>query len=122
MEDSPRILVVDDDPSISRLITFQLEMQGYLVDVVTDGQEALDAFRAQDYQAVILDLMLPSLDGFQVLQAIRRENETLPVLILSARSRENDVMKGFAAGANDYLIKPFRPSELRMRLKRMLEG
>lgn len=122
MKEGPRILVVEDDPSIYRLISFKLELEGYLVDISTDGQDALNKVFGADYDALILDLMLPSIDGMTILKSIREKKKDLPVIILSAKSQERDVMKGFAAGADDYLVKPFRPLELIIRLKKILKG
>lgn len=119
MEEGIRILVAEDDPSVYRLISFKLEMEGYLVDIATDGQEALKKALEKEYDAMILDLMLPLLDGFQVLKGVRDQKD-LPILILSAKSLEKDIMRGFTIGANEYLVKPFAPNELLTRLKRML--
>lgn len=120
MKESFRILVAEDDPSIAKLISFKLELEGYMVDIVSDGAKALEQVVEKEYDAIILDLMLPSMDGFQVLKGIRKKNKDLPVLILSAKSQEKDVLRGFDAGANDYLAKPFRPNELLIRLKRLI--
>lgn len=121
MKEGLRILVVEDDPSIHRLISFKLELEGYLVTVLTDGKEALSEALDHSYDAIILDLMLPSVDGFQVLKGIRNKKKEIPILILSAKSQEEDVLRCFSYGASDYLVKPFRPNELLIRLRRFLE-
>ncbi|MFW6001530.1 MAG: response regulator transcription factor [Halanaerobium sp.] len=119
-EKEDKILIAEDDPSISRLIAYKLEKENYEIKVVEEGDKVLDEIKDDAYDALILDLMLPVLDGMQVLKRIRQEKIKLPVLVLSAKSQEEDVLQGLNAGADDYLTKPFRPDELTLRLKKIL--
>lgn len=119
-EKEDKILIAEDDPSISRLIAYKLEKEDYEIKVVEEGDKVLDEIKDDVYDALILDLMLPVLDGMQVLKRIRQEKIKLPVLVLSAKSQEEDVLQGLNAGADDYLTKPFRPDELTLRLKKIL--
>ena len=116
------ILIAEDEPSMYRLISFKLEANGFEVDIATDGVVALEKIKNSSYSALILDLMLPQLDGMQVLKRIRDNNIKIPVLILSAKSQEKDVLAGLKSGADDYLSKPFRPAELLSRLNKLLEN
>ena len=115
-----KILIAEDDQSISRLIAYKFEKEDYQTKVIEEGDKVLAEIKADDYDALVLDLMLPVLDGMQVLKKIREENTRLPVLVLSAKSQEEDILKGLNAGADEYLTKPFRPDELLLRLKKML--
>ena len=120
VEEKNKIIIAEDDPSISRLIAYKLEKENYNINVVEEGDKVLEEIRADSYDALILDLMLPILDGMQVLKKLRQENIQLPVLVLSAKSQEEDILKGLNAGADEYVTKPFRPDELLLRLKKML--
>ncbi|HMM94696.1 MAG: response regulator transcription factor [Micrococcales bacterium] len=117
----PRILVADDDPDIRDLVEFKLTQSGFDVHCVGDGLEAWDAFVGSPPDGIVLDVMMPGLSGIDVLLKIR-EHQTghLPVLMLSARSRDADVDAGFAVGADDYLVKPFSPRELVHRVNGIL--
>ncbi len=109
----PRVLVADDDPDIRDLVAFKLTQAGFDVRCVGDGLEAWDTFVTDPPDAIVLDVMMPGLSGIDVLLKIREHQSVhLPVLMLSARSRDADVDAGFAVGADDYLIKPFSPREL----------
>ena len=119
-EKKDKILIAEDDQSISRLIAYKFEKEDYEIKIIEDGDKVLEEIRADHYDALILDLMLPVLDGMQVLNKIREENIKLPVLVLSAKSQEADILKGLNAGADEYVTKPFRPDELLLRLKKML--
>ena len=119
-ENDKKILIAEDDQSISRLIAYKFEKEDYQTKVIEEGDKVLAEIKADDYDALVLDLMLPVLDGMQVLKKIREENTRLPVLVLSAKSQEEDILKGLNAGADEYLTKPFRPDELLLRLKKML--
>jgi DNA-binding response OmpR family regulator len=112
-----KILVVEDDASMQNSICAGLSKFGYAVDRASDGEEALELFETNQYDAVILDLNLPKLDGIEVLREIRKTDEKLGVLILSARSGVDDKVLGLDAGANDYLAKPFHFKELEARLR-----
>jgi DNA-binding response OmpR family regulator len=114
------ILVVDDDAKIVRLVRTYLERAGYRVVEATDGRAALSAIALEAPALVVLDVMLPEVDGLAVLRAVRRTAQT-PVIILSARGLVDDRITGLAAGADDYLPKPFSPAELVLRVQRILE-
>ena len=113
------ILVVDDDAKIVRLVRMYLERAGYRVVEAADGRSALAAIALDMPALVVLDVMLPELDGLAVLRAVRRTDQT-PVIILSARGLVDDRITGLAAGADDYLPKPFSPAELVLRVQRIL--
>lgn len=112
-----RILLAEDERSLSRALTVLLEKSNYAVDPVYDGAEALEYLASGNYDAVILDVMMPRLDGFQVLQQLRSGGSTVPVLMLTARSEVDDKVLGLDSGANDYLTKPFSTRELLARLR-----
>jgi len=114
------ILVVDDDIKIVRLVRTYLERAGHRVIEATDGKGALSAISLEAPALVVLDIMLPGLDGLAVLRAVRRTDQT-PVIILSARGLTDDRITGLGAGADDYLPKPFSPAELVLRVQRILE-
>jgi DNA-binding response OmpR family regulator len=114
------ILVVDDDAKIVRLVRTYLERAGYRVVEATDGGAALAAIRRDQPALVVLDIMLPELDGLSVLRALRRSSR-IPVIILSARGTVGDRIEGLEIGADDYLAKPFSPAELVVRVGRVLE-
>ncbi len=117
----PRILVADDDPDIRDLVEFKLTQAGFDVQCVGDGLEAWDVFTADPPDGIVLDVMMPGLSGIDVLLKIREHSAVhLPVLMLSARSRDTDVDAGFAVGADDYLVKPFSPRELVHRVNGIL--
>lgn len=113
------ILLVEDDIEINRLVQKYLAKENYNVDPVFDGQQALEQFRTREYHLVILDLMIPRVDGYEVLRRIRERNH-LPVLILSAKTEEMDKVLGLGLGADDYLTKPFNKGELMARVKAQL--
>ena len=122
-ESKTKILLVEDETSMSNLISFKLKKEGFKIDVAGDGEEALNMYFDDnaDYNVIILDLMLPVLDGLQVLSRIKKNNDKIPVLVLSAKSQEKNVIEGFKVGADDYLTKPFSPDELILRVKKLLE-
>jgi DNA-binding response OmpR family regulator len=113
------ILVVDDDIKIVRLVRMYLERAGYRVIEATDGRSALSAIALEAPALVVLDVMLPEVDGLAVLRAVRRTDQT-PVIVLSARGMTDDRIAGLTAGADDYLPKPFSPAELVLRVQRVL--
>ncbi|MCU7933876.1 MAG: response regulator [Candidatus Thiodiazotropha sp. (ex Dulcina madagascariensis)] len=115
-----RVLIVEDDPRIIEDIVASLETEGYLVDQVGDGEAAWFKGSTESYSAVILDLGLPGMDGLSVLNRWRAEGLEFPVLILTARSRWNERVKGIDAGADDYLSKPFQMEELLARLRAVI--
>ena len=114
-----RILVVEDERDLLRGLTQALQEDGYAVDGAADGEEGLYKARAWDYDAIVLDLMLPKLSGLDVLNRLRNDKAT-PVLILTARDAVDDRVKGLDAGADDYLVKPFELEELRARLRALI--
>ncbi|MDX3808434.1 response regulator transcription factor [Bosea thiooxidans] len=115
-----RLLVVEDDKDLNRQIITALENAGYAVDKAFDGEEGLYLGETEPYDAVILDLGLPKVDGVAVLQGWRRAGKTMPVLILTARDRWSDKVGGFDAGADDYVVKPFHVEELLARVRALL--
>jgi len=118
-ERAPRILLVDDEQPIQTLLSFPLQRDGYEVVQAGDGQEALNRFAEQPFDLVVLDLMLPKVDGLEVCREIRRRGDT-PVLMLTARSDDVDAIVGLELGADDYVTKPFNPRALVARIKAIL--
>jgi len=114
-----RILVVDDEKVMVKGIRFNLENEGYEVDVGYNGREAVDKARAADYDLIILDLMMPELDGLEACMEIRTFS-TVPIIMLTARSEDNDKLLGFEYGADDYITKPFNILEVKARVKALL--
>ena len=117
-----RVLVVEDEAHLAQGLRFNLEAEGYAAEVVGDGEEATERLLAkkENFDAVVLDIMLPGKDGFSVVSELRAARNYVPVLILTARGRPEDVLKGFASGADDYLAKPFDLSILLARLQGLL--
>jgi DNA-binding response OmpR family regulator len=118
------ILVCDDDPLLVDLLSFRLAAKGFAIVTASDGAEALEMLEKSALDAIILDAMMPVVDGFEVLRQIRESPQTadIPVLMLTARQQENDIVGAFELGANDYMIKPFIPEELVARLSGLLSG
>lgn len=114
-----RILFAEDERDLNDIITKKLVSEGYSVDSVYDGEEAMDILSYTDYDAVILDIMMPKADGFTVLRALRGAGKNTPVLFLTARDSVQDRVTGLDSGANDYLIKPFSVEELLARIRAM---
>ena len=112
-----RILLAEDEKSLNRVITRRLGWEGYSVDSCFDGQEALDYLVSVEYDAVILDVMMPRVDGFEVLTQMRERGDDTPVLFLTARDSLADKVEGLDLGADDYLVKPFEFEELMARLR-----
>ena len=112
-----RILVVDDERNIVDILRFNLEREGYEVLCAYDGGEALESWRGQAPDLVLLDVMLPVMDGFSVLEEIRRTDRATPVIMLTAREEERDKVLGLEIGADDYIVKPFSIRELLARVK-----
>jgi two-component system OmpR family response regulator len=115
-----RLLVVEDDPDINRQLVTALQDQGYVVDSAKDGEEGHYLGDTEPYDAVVLDLGLPVIDGVSVLEKWRRAGRKMPVLILTARDRWSDKVAGFDAGADDYVAKPFHMEELLARVRALL--
>jgi len=115
-----RILVVEDDQKVARFIQSGLQQEGYAVDVLHEGTLAGEQARAVDYDAVVLDLMLPGRSGFEILRDIRARKPTLPVVMLTAKDSLDDRIAGLDSGADDYMVKPFALAELSARLRAVL--
>lgn len=115
-----RVLIVEDNADLAYGLRNNLEIEGYEVEVATDGSQGLDRARATRPDLIVLDLMLPEMDGFRVLRALRAEDLTMPVLILTARGEESDKVRGLKIGADDYVTKPFGLLELLARVEALL--
>jgi len=117
-----KILVVDDEPEAVELVEFNLKQAGYAVSTATDGVEALKKARSQTPDMILLDVMLPEMDGFEICKTLRLEAATskTPILMLTAKAAEIDRVLGLELGADDYLTKPFSPRELLLRIKKIL--
>lgn len=115
-----RILIAEDEKDMNRLIARRLKADGYSVDSCYDGEEVFVCLACAEYDAIILDIMMPKMDGIAVLQKLRRSQNQIPVLLLTARDSINDRVGGLDAGADDYLIKPFAFEELLARIRVML--
>jgi two-component system alkaline phosphatase synthesis response regulator PhoP len=115
-----RILVVEDSPDLAFGLRNNLEIEGYEVAIAADGREGLELARAQNPDLIILDLMLPEMDGFRVLRELRAEGRSMPVLVLTARGEEADKVRGLKLGADDYVTKPFGLLELLARVEALL--
>jgi DNA-binding response OmpR family regulator len=117
-----RVLVVDDDPVIQRLLKVNFEMEGYQVTVAGDGEEGLERARADRPDVVVLDIMMPKMDGLAVTRALKADPDTapIPVLLLSAKAQEADMRAGAATRADDYVTKPFDPLELLERVEALI--
>lgn len=115
-----RILLIEDDVAIARSLKEGLEDEAYAVDVAHDGDEGYRTATADDYDAIILDIMLPSMNGYEVCQALRQDGKRTPILMLTARDAERDIVKGLDTGADDYLAKPFSFEVLLARLRAIL--
>jgi len=114
------ILVVEDDPGIALGLEDDLRLEGYDVEVARDGETALRRARERTFDLIVLDLMLPHKDGFQVCRELRRGGMTTPIIMLTARTQEAEKVLGLEMGADDYVTKPFSPLELRARIKAVL--
>lgn len=114
------ILIVEDEPSIVTLLQYNLEQHHFNTVIAYDGEEALQRFKERDYALIILDIMLPKLDGISVCKSIRSINEQVPIIMLTAKNTEHDKIQGLELGADDYLTKPFSPKELLARINAIL--
>ena len=121
-EPAIQVLVVDDEPDIVALVSYQLVKEGFQISTAADGEEALETAKRELPALIVLDLMLPGMSGFDVLEALRRHPPTrdIAVLMLTARSDEANRIRGLSLGADDYLTKPFSPAELVLRVKAIL--
>lgn len=112
-----KILIVEDDSKVAGFIDHGLKEEGYIVDVASDGEEATMLAHANEYDIILLDLLLPKKNGFQVANELRREGRNTPILMLTSRDASEDVVRGLDAGADDYLTKPFKFDELLARIR-----
>ena len=112
-----RLLLAEDEKALSKALAAILERNNYSVDTVYDEQSALDYLEMDNYDGVILDIMMPRMDGLTVLRKVREKGNRIPILLLTARSEVDDKVEGLDAGANDYLAKPFHPKELLARIR-----
>ena len=117
-------LVAEDDEQLAYILRFILEREGFEVQAAPDGRTAKELISTLPPPAIIiLDVMLPHVDGYELLAQVRAKGDwkTVPVIMLTARSQEQDIVRGLEAGANDYMVKPFKPEELRARIRRLLK-
>jgi two-component system, OmpR family, response regulator ResD len=114
-----RVLVVDDEERIRRLLKMYLERENFEIEQAENGEEALEMALTEDFDLILLDLMLPGIDGMEVCQAIREKKAT-PIIMLTAKGEEVNRVQGFEAGADDYIVKPFSPREVVLRVKALL--
>jgi phosphate regulon transcriptional regulator PhoB len=117
-----KIMVIEDEPDIQELLAYNLEREGYQVVMAADGEMGLQAVRGERPHLVLLDLMLPGMDGIELCRLLKQDDETrtIPVIMLTAKSEESDVVLGLGIGADDYVTKPFSPRELLARIKAQL--
>lgn len=120
VEENVRLLVVDDEERIRRLLNMYLSREGFQIDEAMDGAEALEKFEENHYDCILLDVMMPEKDGFEVLQEIRDKKDQTPIILLTAKGEESDRVTGFETGADDYIVKPFSPREVVLRVKAIL--
>ena len=116
-----KILIAEDDESMGRLISYKLKSAGYDIKVVKEGDLVMKELKDNNYHLLILDLMLPVVNGIQILKNLKEEDFNIKVLVLSAKSQEKDIVKALNLGADEYMTKPFRPEELLIRLRKILE-
>lgn len=118
-----RILIADDDDLLTRLVKYKLDTRGYEMMVAQNGEHALELISQQKPDLVILDAMMPVMDGFEVLRRLKSDPQTrsIPVIMLTARSQEADVVLALSSGATDYIVKPFLPEELALRVGKALK-
>ncbi|HSH19126.1 MAG TPA: response regulator, partial [Draconibacterium sp.] len=119
--DKIKILLVEDDEALRFIVKDNLEQHNYLIEVAEDGEIALELYNNSNYDLILLDVMLPKKDGFQVAQAIRRSNEQVPIIFLTARSMTEDRITGLTLGGDDYIPKPFSMEELLLKIKIFLK-
>jgi len=120
MDKEAKILVVDDEERIRRLLKMYLERENFFIDEADDGEQALDMALTNDYDIILLDIMLPGMDGIEVCQKIR-EHKATPIIMLTAKGEETNRVHGFESGADDYVVKPFSPREVVYRVKAILK-
>ena len=116
----PRILLAEDDQNLGSLLKEYLEMKGYLADLYPDGEKAYKGFTKEHYDLLLLDVMMPVMDGFTLASEVRQINKEIPIIFLTAKALKEDVLEGFAIGADDYITKPFSMEELLFRIEAIL--
>ncbi len=116
----PRILVVEDEPGLAMGLEDDFKLEGYEIEIVSDGESACKCAVAKPFDLIVLDVMLPRKDGFEVCRELRRTGLRTPILLLTAKAQESDKVLGLELGADDYVTKPFSPRELRARVKALL--
>ena len=116
-----KLLIVDDESAIRTLIVKYATYEGYEVEEAENGMQAVEKCKKEDYSLVILDIMMPELDGFSAGREIKKLHPNLPIILLSARGEEYDRINGFEIGADDYVVKPFSPKELMLRVSAILK-
>ena len=118
----PRVVIADDDPDIRRLVQITVSNAGCDVTVAADGEEALELIRSAPPDLVILDVLMPRMDGWEVAKELKSDPQTqeVPIMFLTSRGQEHDVLEGFNSGAADYMVKPFSPRELQVRVRAVL--
>lgn len=119
MDNDTKVLVVDDEERIRRLLKMYLDREGYIIEEAKDGNEALNKALTNDYDVILLDLMMPGKNGIEVVRELREEKDT-PVIMLTAKGDEVNRVQGFEAGTDDYIMKPFSPREVVLRVKALL--
>jgi DNA-binding response OmpR family regulator len=121
---APRILIVDDDPVIVRLLQINFRLEGYEVDTASRGEDALEKVRANRPDVVILDVMMPGIDGWEVCRQLKESPAVrhIPVIFLSARAQDEDRQRGYALGVDEYVTKPFDPMALVEKVRRVIPG
>lgn len=120
MSITTKILVVDDEERIRKLLNLYLVKEGYITEEVADGKAALELILTEDFDLVLLDIMLPGVDGIEIIKEVRKTKET-PIIMISARGEEIHRVEGFQAGADDYIVKPFSPREVMLRVSALLK-
>ncbi|WJY28622.1 MULTISPECIES: response regulator transcription factor [Sporosarcina] len=120
MDENVKLLVVDDEDRIRRLLTMYLSREGYEMDEAQNGMEALEKIQETQYDCILLDVMMPEKDGIEVLHELRAEEDQTPIILLTAKGEESDRVTGFETGADDYIVKPFSPREVVLRVKALL--
>lgn len=118
-----RVVVAEDEASLAKLISFKLQREHYEVAMAEDGGKALELIQGNHPDLILLDVMMPVMDGYHVLQEIKKDPKLseIPVIMLTSKGQEKDVVRGIDLGATDYIVKPFRPSELVARIRRVLK-
>jgi len=120
MQAKQRVLLVEDEEHLLETIKLNLELEGYRVTTATDGKKALRVFKAERFNLVVLDVMIPEIDGFQVAETIRLQNTTVPIMFLTAKNSSEDRITGLRKGADDYLVKPFNLDEFILRVGNLI--